>query len=319
MYKPEDVEVFIFAHDRADFLRETIECYLNQSLTGARIVVLANAPTPEVLELVQAYALQGVELIYTTELLGLNGSIRWCQQLASRAITVMAHDDDLIHPAYLETLLRAYNRFPDLNIALSAMGNWIEETRIPLNRAVILPSATAFSAYIFLGHSFTFSSCSYKTARLKEMPSPQFDVYGKVQDVPFMLSAVTNTNATACVLQYPFILYRIHDGQDCQTYATGPTAQQWISLDLLHKELMSRGIIKIRLAYIFNAYHRLRIGWKDWCRCEHGKISFREYIQFSCHMGACGPIREFFGLLLRGELRKFILSLLCPFPTINIE
>lgn len=307
-YTAKDIEVFFFAHDRADMLRQAVDCYLNQTVQGARLILLANAPAPEVLDVAREYAAKGVELVHEPKSLNVFGCVQRCRELASRAITVMAHDDDLIHPAYLETLLKAYNQIPNLNVALSSMKDWDDAPFSPRyhTQGTVLKNASEFSAYIFLGYSFTFSSASYRTETLKLAPAPNFDTYGKVQDVPFMLGACLD--GTAAVLQYPFIKYRIHAAQDCQTFSTGPTAKQWLELDLLHKKLMSSGGKNLRRAYTLNAYHRLRIGWKDWCRCEHDKMTFAQYLDLARNMGALTTAQRLAGYLLRGGIRKRVLE-----------
>lgn len=308
-YTAKDIEVFFFAHDRGEFLRQAVDCYLNQTVKGARLVILANAPTEEVLQVAKEYASKGVELIHEPKPLNVYGCAQYCQEVASRAITVMAHDDDLIHPAYLETLLKAYNQIPELNVAISAMGDWDEQPFSAYHtKTAVLQNVSEFSAYIFLGGSFTFSSASYRTETLKKAPRPDFKRYGKIQDVPFMLGACMG--GKAAVLQFPFVKYRIHSGQDCQTFATGPTAEQWLELDGLHKKLMTEGHKHLRLAWQLNAYHRLRIGWRDWCLCEHGKMTFAVYLAKAREKGLLSNGAKMFGSILRGNVRTRLLNAL---------
>lgn len=318
-YTAKDVDVFFFAHDRAEMLRQAIDCYLNQTVQGARFVLLANAPTPEVLDVAREYAGKGVELVHEPKSLNVFGCVQRCRELASRAITVMAHDDDLIHPAYLETLLKAYNQIPKLNVAISAMGDWDDK---PFGaeyhtQCAVLKNVSEFSAYIFLGHSFTLSSASYRTKTLKLAPAPDFSTYGKVQDVPFMLEACMD--GAAAVLQYPFIKYRVHMAQDCQTFSTGPTAKQWLALELLHQKQMSSGGNNLRRAYALNAFHFLRVGWRDWCRCEHGKMTFAEFLNLALDRGVLTMGQRFAGWLVRGGIRQKILNQLFCYNTVDLQ
>lgn len=308
MYTAKDIEVFFFAHDRAEMLRQAVDCYLNQTVKGARLILLANAPTQEVLQVAREYASKGVELVHEPKSLNVFGCVQRCREIASRAITVMAHDDDLIHPAYLETLLKAYNQIPNVNVVVSAMGDWDEQpfTKQYNTKCAVLKNASEFSAYIFLGHSFTFSSASYRTETLKRASAPDFATYGKVQDVPFMLGACLD--GAAAVLQYPFVKYRIHSAQDCQTFSTGPTAKQWLALDGLHKHLMCAEGKNLQCAYALNAYHRLKIGWRDWCLCEHSKITFKQYLQLAQKHKMLTPGQHLTGLVLRGNIRQKILA-----------
>ncbi len=308
MYTPKDIQVFFFAHNRAEFLRQAVECYLNQTVRGAELVILANAPTDDVVQVGRAYEKKGVKLMLEPKPLNVYGCAQRCQETACRAITVMAHDDDLIHPAYLETLLKAYNQIPDLNVAISSMQDWDNEPFPPdCHTRCALLDESEFSAYIFLGGSFTYSSASYKTQALRQAPRPDFARYGKVQDVPFMLGVCAVNNGKAAVLQYPFVKYRLHEGQDCQTFSTGPTAAQWLELDGLHRELMCRRDGSLRRAWKLNTYHRLRIGWRDWCLCEHEKMTFSSYLAAARQKGLLPPLSRVAGLLLRGDLRKNVL------------
>ena len=125
-YTAQDITVYFFAHDRAEFLRQALDCYLNQTVQGAELVLLANAPTDEVLQVAKDYANRGVKLHLEEKPMRVFECTRCCQQIAKNAITVMAHDDDLIHPAYLENILHAYNNIPDLAVCCSAMGKFEE-------------------------------------------------------------------------------------------------------------------------------------------------------------------------------------------------
>ncbi len=318
MYTPNDIQVFFFAHDRPDFLAQALDSYLAQTVQGAELVVLANAPSDALLQRLESYKDKGVKIVLEKASLGVYGCTKRCQEMASRPIVVMAHDDDLIHPAYLETLLKAYNQIPDLNVALSAMGDWDGKpfsTRYH-TRAAVLDRAH-FSAYIFMGCSFTFSSCSYKTAHLQTLPGPDFAHYGKVKDVPYMVDACGG--GKAAVLQFPFVKYRIHQAQDSQTYSTGPTAKEWIELELFHKQAMEQGGKSLQTMYARNIYHRLKIGWRDWCLCEHGKMTFVGYLQLARQMGALTFAQQVWGWLLRGNVRQKVLKGLFPLQQTELQ
>lgn len=318
-YTAKDIEVFFFAHNRANMLRQAVDCYLNQTVKGAQLILLVNAPSLDVLRVAQDYISKGVKLIVEPTSLNVCGCVQYCQKMASRAITVMAHDDDLIHPAYLETILKAYNQLPGLNLVISAMGDWNDEPFSPQyhTQLRVLKNVSEFSAYIFLGYSFTFSSASYRTLALKKAPVPNYTTYGKVHDVPFMLGVCRH--GEAAVLQYPFIKYRIHADQDSLTFSTGPMVKHWLALEGLHKKLMSLGGKRLSLAYELNAYHRLRIGWRDWCLCEHDRMTFKQYIRLAKEQGLLSIISSLSGAFLRGALRRMVLQYLFSGQVTNLN
>ena len=308
MYTASDIQVFFFAHNRADFLREALDCYLNQTVQGAQLILLANAPTPEVLDVAREYAPKGVDLIVEEKPLGVYGSVARCQQIATAPITFMAHDDDLVHPAYVENVLHAYNTIPDLAVALSSMGEFSETPEYTGLSKVYTLSAPEFSAYIYAGNSFCFSSCTYKTEFLKQAPAPKFNTFGKISDVPFMLGATGKHKAA--IFDFHFVRYRTHAAQDCQTFSTGPTAEQWLNMEKLHKDLIfSAEKLNLRLAFYLSHYFRLRMGWRDWCLCEHDKMTFSDYIELAKQKQLYCPGAYFIGHFIHGKPRRKLVNL----------
>lgn len=303
MYTAKDITVYFFAHDRGEFLRQALDCYLNQTVSGATLVLLANAPTQEVLQVAQDYAPKGVQLHLEEKPMRVFECVQRCRELAHTPITIMAHDDDLIHPAYIENVLNAYNHVPHLAVALSSMGEF-EQTPVytGLSKAYVF-TASQFSAYIYQGGSFCFSSCTYKTEFLKMAPAPDYATYGKVCDVPFMLGA-TGSQQVA-VFDFHFIRYRSHAAQDCNTFSTGPTAREWLNLEQLHKRLiLSAHTLRFYWLYQFSNWYRLRMGWRDWCLCEHDKMTFSQYLHQARQLGVYSGLGRLLGLVFHGHLRR---------------
>lgn len=303
VYTPQDITVYFFAHDRGDFLRQALDCYLNQTVQGAKLVLLANAPSPDVLQVAKDYAPRGVQLHLEEKPMRVFECTRWCQQIAKSPITVMAHDDDLIHPAYLENVLHAYNTIADLAVCCSSMGEFEETPEYTgLSKAYVL-TQPQFSAYIYQGSSFCFTSCSYKTELLKQAPAPDYDTYGKIFDAPFMLQATGSH--LAAVFDFHFIRYRTHNQQDSQTFSTGPTAREWLNLEKLHRRLIfSAGSLRLRVLYAAANWFRLRMGWKDWCLCEHRKMNFSDYLLQAKEAGVYSRLGRFLGIFLHGKTRR---------------
>ena len=305
MYTAKDITVYFFAHDRGEFLRQALDCYLNQTVPGATLVLLANAPTPEVLQVAKDYAPRGVQLHLEEKPMRVFECVERCRELANTPITIMAHDDDLIHSAYIENVLHAYNTVPDLAVALSSMGEFHETPAYTgLSKAYVF-TAPQFSAYIYQGGSFCFSSCTYKTEILKKAPAPDYGTYGKVCDVPFMLGA-TGTHQVA-IFDFHFIRYRSHAAQDCNTFSTGPTTSQWLHLDQLHKRfIFSVNTLRFRALFYVSNWYRLRMGWRDWCLCDHKTSTFSAYLRQARQLGVYSHVGRFLGLFLHGSMRRKI-------------
>lgn len=316
MYTAADIEVFILTHDRADMLRETLDCYLNQTVQGFRLVILSNAASPSVKSVAQTYRSKGVDSVHFEETLGVYGNAKKAQELASRLIMVVAHDDDLIHPAYIETLLKAYNKYPDAALVVSAMGNSFDDSgpKEPHTRACILNGKKDFAAYVYTGRSFTFSSCSYKTEYVKKTDGPHPEVFGKVSDVPYMTNA--SCDQTAIALQFPFVTYRLHEGQDCQTWSTGPTARQWINIALFYRSIFGDRLNnKYGRLFLLQSYRYIRVGWRDWTLCEHRNMTFKQFLNMALKDGATTRLSVWLGRIFRGKLGRFLRDLDLHFKT----
>ena len=308
-YTAKDITVYFFAHDRGEFLRQALDCYLNQTVPGAKLVLLANAPSADVLQVAKEYAPRGVKLHLEEKPMRVFECVQCCQKLADTPITIMAHDDDLIHPAYVENILHLYNNCPDLAVTLSAMGEFEETPEYKELSPAYLFTAPQFSAYIYQGGSFCFSSCTYKTKWLKQTPAPDYATYGKISDVPFMLGATGPHKAA--VLDFHFIRYRTHAAQDCQTFSTGPTVREWLNLEKLHKYLIYSAHRR-RLRWLYQAanYFRLRMGWNDWCLCDHDKMDFAQYMQLAKQAGVYSATGRLLGLFLHGKFRRKVTNTL---------
>lgn len=302
-YTPADLEVLVLAHKRPAFLREALACYRAQTVQGFRLAVFSNGDCPEIKEIAQEF---GAELFYEEKELGMYPNIRRAIDGANAKLTVLAHDDDLIAPAYVEHLLRAFNKCSGLTLALSKQGDYENpEPGDRKNGCVYCPSPAYLAAYIFTGGSFTFSSFCAKTQALKQADISLNAPYGKVTDVPFMFQTLAGEKGS-CVLSWPFVKYRLHNGQDCVDYATGPTAEQWLNLAGFYKRIFDAASRRFKVFFALQNLRYVRIGWKDWCRCEHGKMTYGQYLRLARKKGVLPASSWLPGLLLRGKISHFL-------------
>lgn len=106
MYTIADIDVFVMTHNRADFLKETLDCLLYQTARPDRITVFDNESTDDTESVVRRYESRGVRYVKTT---GKDGNFLEMQKRAERPYVVHFHDDNLFHREYLEKVLKALN------------------------------------------------------------------------------------------------------------------------------------------------------------------------------------------------------------------
>jgi len=307
MYTAQDIEVFVLTHKRPDFLKDTLDCYLNQTVQGFRLAVFSNGHSPETKQLLGEYAARGVESFYVDEEMRSEDNHARALVAASRKVLVMAHDDDFIHPRYIEHLLALLNKYPQLSLIISghqSMNKADWQTATPDRQVYHLKNKNEFAAYIYSGGGFAFSSACYKTDFVKRADPYTCKPFGKVGDVPFMVAACGA--GEAAVTCFPFIQARIHAGQDSYDYATGPHAQEWFNLSLFYRNLLERPEFpRLRLVFYLQNYRHIRIGWHDWCCCEHEKMTWGQFFRQALACGALCYKSLIFGTMVRGSYNHY--------------
>ena len=305
-----DITVAVLAHKRPDLLKEALAAYRAQTVQGFRLIVVSNGDCPAIKDVCAAYQ---AELFYEPAELAMYDNIKRALQIPITALTVLAHDDDLVEPDYLAALLYLFNKFDDLTLVIPA--RYSEETpwNNPSVRSYIRFQSPAYLAgYLFSGGAFTFSSFCAKTALLRQADTSVFNTYGKVSDVNLMFQNFPAKNASACVAG-PFIKYRLHEQQDCQTFSTGPTMDQWLSLTQFYKSLMDVSPATRRV-FTLQVSRYLRAGWQDWCKCEHVNHTYREFLQAARMRGLLPCKAVLCGKLLRGKLSHALQNKLLNLP-----
>ena len=226
-----DIEVFIPTYNRARFLTSALESVLAQSAGKVKITVLDNASDDNTRELMQDYAKRGVNYYRAQSNSGGFANFKKAQELAEAPYIIYFHDDDIMHPKYLESILKGLNAFPNIAIAAS-MYTWFNNHEGPPKTPAVLKNKYLFSAdsadmaASLLDDNFTSCVCSAvvrKDAFKAIVLEPE--KFGKLNDWPAMINAaargnffiLTDKNAISC---------RVHPARDSNDEATGITALQ---------------------------------------------------------------------------------------------
>lgn len=102
-YTIDDIDIYIMTHNRAGYLKRSIESLLSQSAGVSKITVLDNESTDNTLSVVEHFSSYGVRCIRTKGFLEI---FKKAQEIASGKYVMLFHDDDILHPLYLELALR---------------------------------------------------------------------------------------------------------------------------------------------------------------------------------------------------------------------
>jgi glycosyltransferase involved in cell wall biosynthesis len=104
------VTIAIPTYNRADkYLRDALQCALNQTYEPIEILVSDNCSTDNTPELVQSYKDSRIKYFRQTNNLGMLGNMNFLVEQANGAYMLMLHDDDIIDNDMVESCMEAAN------------------------------------------------------------------------------------------------------------------------------------------------------------------------------------------------------------------
>ena len=285
------LDVFILSYNRADFLRETLESLAVQTEQGFRIVVLDNASTDHTAEVVREFATHRQALLHRQPVnIGGVANFHHVGTLAEADWVMAFHDDDIIHPRYIEFAMAALNSNPDCRLIASnytgvGKPSLEELSRQDMDQGFwLFDHAAHFSSFCYTINKIHFGSVIYRRERLRNISKEKLLAFGKIADRPAMIETL-RAGGMAIVFKAPFIQYREHANQDSQTSNSGPFLHEAIALTRYYAEVMGttwktssgRSFIVSNRAYLKGLY--------KWCSDRKSK-NFNHFIYSAKSSGA---------------------------------
>ncbi len=283
----EDLEIFILTHNRAEMLRHSIKSCLAQTIKGLSIIVLDNASTDHTSEVVASYQNPNLHYFRAKDNEGALGNILRCQQLCKKKYVMIFHDDDQLHPQYIEHAYSQLQAIPKANVIVSNARS-VPTTAIPdfqkkKNNNALELDKIHFSAALYVRNKIAFSSAIYRKESLRALDFCNLiNIFGKWGDRPIMIEAVGN--GTAILIADEYVYTGRHDAQDTHFKETQPPHTLW-----LHREKFFRNILGDRitrfpgLCFCIMNHRRLKSGYK---RRIAKDVSFSQYLNDAFAMGA---------------------------------
>ena len=288
----DDIHVFVVTYNRPDYLKLQLESLANQKEKPTSITVLDDGPNPETKKVADGFKVSGIKYIRTKRL-GLWGNIYEAQQLADRPYTAIFHDDDRIHPKYIELAARVLKANPECTLLGCNSFDMPPESTIPFDDNVgangWLFDQRDFASFFFNGHFGHFPFFIYRTENLKRLDVYRYLDYsgpfGKHGDSAFVPLAVGD--GKAAMLTSRLANYGCHPGQAVSDPKSLPDAKCWVRVEAVFHKLMGDDLHTFSgFSYAFRNYRRLRSGYKR--RGTHD-YSFADYMRFAREEGAASP------------------------------
>ena len=225
-----DLEVFVLTYNRAEWLKIQLESICNQTASGFKIRVLNNASTDNTAEVVNSlkakYPEREIELITHPQNIGNPNNFKKSQELASRKYCAVFHDDDCVHPTYIERAMECLYNYPDAVMCSCHVEPYYNVTADNWGRkspAYYLIDKDDFAFLMLQGDRPSFAASIYRTDIYKSCTYHN-DLCGKIHDLPFTFEVCSK--GKSILLEDSFLRYRLSPVQDSADPSTGPFPEQ---------------------------------------------------------------------------------------------
>lgn len=284
----DDVEIIVLTYNRSAMLREQLLSLVNQTVEVARISVIDNGSTDDTALVVKNFSREYPFVCYRPTEVHYSNNVRtleFSQKIAAAKYVAVFHDDDIVHPQFMEYALRAINSYDDVVIVSGDMEKTYNPTgndmKVQLFRPLVWRGGDAVVNQLIY-QRLSFPCCVYRTDVYKAV---RFDSekYGKICDHPFLFEV--SSKGTSVFLRGSFIRYRIHRGSGTNNAADPITAENVLNVIRSAKELLSAEKLSVRVVapYILHKLAHNLIIWAsgtihcDTLRllCDGGVISGR--------------------------------------------
>lgn len=277
MYKISDISINIISFNREEYILSSVNSLINQSIGGFNINVFDNCSSDRTIEKLDKLNSDRIK-IYTSKFnIGGYDNFKRAVNKSNKKFTIIFHDDDIIHPNYLEYVLIALNENPKATIVCSGMKRTISPNLRLFNNFNVkykkFKNKSNFIGLVYLGFPMCFPSCLYKTDNLKKAMFGK-EKYGKLADRPIIFDSILDGDE---VILFPgqYVQYRVHPGQDSNTNANGPFPDQIFELQkLYYNALYLNSDIKNKLIFLTSFYHYMSLDFKKFPEKYNSKQSF---------------------------------------------
>lgn len=267
-----DLEAIVLTYNRASKLPVMLESLCRQTLRDFDIKVLDNASTDKTREVVKSFqrAYPKRRIIYERNPtnLGNVGNFKRSQEVASHRFTAIFHDDDAIHPRYLEFAL-SHLQLDSSVVCVSGGYDYyynVDCRNFPiLERSYYVYSPDDCVCCNTMVVRPTFFLCVYRTDAYKAVVYND-ELYGKLHDNVFLVEM--NKLGKLVYLTGRCGRWGLSNSQDSEDFSTGPFVHEIVNILCRLKALNDRGgfsftVSLYNLSYFYYTWSHLdrQIDW----------------------------------------------------------
>ncbi len=225
-----NLDVFVLTYNRAEYLKIMLESLCTQTAKGFNIKVLNNCSTDSTLEIIrqvqEKFPDRNISVITNEKNLGNAGNFIRSQELAENEYTAIFHDDDAIHPEYIEIAMNIFKK--NKNIVMCTGGAAALYNVDNNNWPVLLKNYNLYNIkdgvylHLLLARP-NFASNIYLTSAYKKVKYEP-EKYGKLHDIIF--NCQINLLGNVAYIQDTCIRWRQSATNDSNVFHNGPFPEE---------------------------------------------------------------------------------------------
>lgn len=212
------LDVIVLTYNRAGLFEKTLRSVCDQTYPDFTVKVLNNGSTDNTEEVFNKVKAEYPQRRFDYLKLSENHIDQYFIDRKNEFITadyvIVFHDDDLMHPRYVEHLMKIIPEHPEFVI----LGGRTKPSENPEELKwdeptgkYIVGDVRDMVKWYFMGDTFSFPAICYKSVWYKNAEFRD-DLYGKIGDFPFLMDIAEH--GKVCRLEDRFLHYRCHKGQN---------------------------------------------------------------------------------------------------------
>lgn len=255
----QDLDIIVLTYNRCQFLKIALEAICESTATWRKTIVLNNASTDStakvVAEIQKKYPNRVIEMIVNDHNLGNVGNFKRAQELALNKYTAIFHDDDAIHPEYIDRAMMLMKENPKVCMVSGGVRGLYNVDHTNWD---ILPSSYYYypsdrSAFLqLIIDRPTFCCAIYKTNVYKKVKYHP-ELYGKLHDICYMFDV--GMYGDLIFLHGECARWRQHIGSDSNSLKTGPFPEELLNIfehiKIVYLKECPLNSFKEKIRYIF--------------------------------------------------------------------
>ena len=226
------LDVLVLTYNRSRFLKIQLQSLCEQTLQGFKITVLNNCSTDDTLQVIEEIKEEylGGKPLKPLFILENPGNFIRSQSIPTREYVAVFHDDDAVHPEYLERAMSVLVHDPNLvmaSVGAEARYN-VDEHNMGMLPNVFIHYPTADSVfYQLICARPIFCIAIYRTDVYKKTEYHP-ERYGKLHDIVFAMDI--GRQGEIALLQGECVRWRQHINSDSNSLNSGPFTDEILNI-----------------------------------------------------------------------------------------